>query len=74
MQTAKTKVSMHIYILAENTVKEEYLSMALLTSTHIRALEILKSESVQPMTMTSSMSTFPKKKKKKYVYITCHEN
>ena len=36
-----------------------------------RALEILKSESVQPMTMTSSMSPFPKKK---YVYITCHEN
>ena len=28
----------------------------------IRALEILKSESVQPMTMTSSMSPFPKKK------------
>ena len=27
-----------------------------------RALEILKSESVQPMTMTSSMSPFPKKK------------
>ena len=36
-----------------------------------RAREILKSESVQPMTMTSSMSPFPKKK---YVYITCHEN
>ena len=31
----------------------------------IRALEILKSETVQPMTMTSSMSPFPKKKKKK---------
>ena len=28
----------------------------------IRAREILKSESVQPMTMTSSMSPFPKKK------------
>ena len=27
-----------------------------------RALEILKSESVQPMTMMSSMSPFPKKK------------
>ena len=27
-----------------------------------RALEIWKSESVQPMTMTSSMSPFPKKK------------
>ena len=27
-----------------------------------RALEILKSESVQPMKMTSSMSPFPKKK------------
>ena len=36
-----------------------------------RALEILKSESVQPMTMTSSMSPFQKKKN---VYITCHEN
>ena len=44
-----------------------------LITLHIRALEILKSESVQPMTMTSSMSPFPKKKKK-YVYITCHEN
>ena len=31
-------------------------------SLFIRALEILKSESVQPMTMTSSMSPFPKKK------------
>ena len=30
---------------------------------YCRALEILKSESVQPMTMTSSMSPFPKKKK-----------
>ena len=29
---------------------------------YTRALEILKSESVQPMTMTSSMSPFPKKK------------
>ena len=29
---------------------------------HSRALEILKSELVQPMTMTSSMSPFPKKK------------
>ena len=28
----------------------------------VRALEILKSESVQPMMMTSSMSPFPKKK------------
>ena len=32
-------------------------------SVTIRALEILKSESVQPMTMTSSMNPFPKKKK-----------
>ena len=31
-------------------------------SVYGRALEILKSESVQPMTMTSSMSPFPKKK------------
>ena len=38
---------------------------------YTRALEILKSESVQPMTMTSSMSPFPNKK---YVYIPCHEN
>ena len=37
-----------------------------------RALGILKSESVQPMMMTSSLSPFPKKKK--YVYITFHEN
>ena len=35
-----------------------------------RALEILKSESVQPMTMTSSMSPFPKKKKKKKMCIS----
>ena len=35
-----------------------------------RALEILKSESVQPMTMTSSMSPFPKKKKNIYMYIS----
>ena len=34
-----------------------------LSMVHLRALEILKSESVQPMTMTSSMSPFPKKKK-----------
>ena len=34
------------------------------TRVNVRALEILKSESVQPMKMTSSMS----------VYITCHEN
>ena len=40
-----------------------YLTTHLLDS---RAQEILKSESVQPMTMTSSMSPFPKKKKKKY--------
>ena len=33
----------------------------------IRALEISKSESVQPMTMTSSMSPFPKKKNM-YIY------
>ena len=33
-----------------------------LSCMHSRALEILKSESVQPMTMTSSMSPFPKKK------------
>ena len=39
---------------------------------HVRALEILKYESVQPMTMTSSMS--PISKKKIYVYITSHEN
>ena len=35
-----------------------------------RALEILKSESVQPMTMTSSMSPFPKKKI--YIYISIY--
>ena len=37
---------------------------AMLRCMHVlsRALEIFKSESVQPMTMTSSMSPFPKKK------------
>ena len=33
MQTAKTQISMHICVLAWENVKE-YLSMALLTSTH----------------------------------------
>ena len=35
-----------------------------------RALKILKAESVQPMTMTSSTSQFPKC----YYNITCHKN
>ena len=39
-----------------------------------RALEILKSESVQPMTMTSSMNPFTKKKNNNNNNITCHEN
>ena len=41
-----------MYVSYEEISKQRYV--------FIRALEILKSESVQPMTMTSSTSQFPK--------------
>ena len=44
-------------------VGDVYCPISMITQIILfRALEILKSESVQPMTMTSSMSPFPKKK------------
>ena len=58
---------MNIIIIFIGLDKSGYLVNIFLISPrkHVvgtRALEILKSESVQPMTMTSSMSPFPKKK------------